>query len=163
MFHIDSATTLFDLFTPGGINPAWWACPIQQGIPAMLNLAKSGLLFVGGIAFFIGILVAVFNYLTAYGDDSKIKKGREALKWTFIGAIVVILSATIISAVAGLVIDNSLTSSVQVLDSEGNIQLQGQNPGGKLNTLGNNSSCSVPSSDTSSDSKTSETTGNTQQ
>lgn len=132
--------TLYDLITPGGTSPAWWQCPIQQGLPAMLNLAYQGLLFISALAFMVGILIAVFYYLTAYGDESRAKKGKESLKWSFIGAIVVIFSALIIQGVAGALISPTEKFSLSILDSKGNIALRGvsDDPAKTKSQLGKN-------------------------
>ena len=82
-----------------GGQPATVACPIQTGLPAFLTLARDLLLWLAVAAFLFGIVSAVFNYLTAFGSDDKIKKGKDTLKWTFIGAAIVILAVTIISLI----------------------------------------------------------------
>lgn len=132
--------TLYDLLTPGGVNPAFWACPIQDGVPTLLSLAKTLLILFAGVAFFIGILIAVFNYLTAYGDENKIKKGREALKWTFIGGGLVLFSAVIITWAAGAFLGKEDSASLNVL-TNGGIQLQGRNSSGDTDQLGKGSNC----------------------
>lgn len=140
--------TLYKLLTPGGTNPAWWRCPIQQGIPTLLSLAKNGLLIAAGFVFLFGILITVYNYLTAYGDEGKIKKARDILKWTFIGAIVIMLSGILITTVAGSILSEKDAKNVNTLvDPNGtkttNINdkgfaLQGTDSQGNTVQLGNN-------------------------
>jgi hypothetical protein len=93
----DGVFTISDIFRDPltNVHIGDFACPIQQGLPFLFNRAFIFLLWLAVAAFLIGILIAIFNYLTAYGDENKVKKGKDALKWTFIGALIVMLSAFI--------------------------------------------------------------------
>jgi hypothetical protein len=93
--------TLSGLISGAG-EPALWSCPIQQGVPAFLNLAYTFLMWGAALGFFFGVLLAVYYYITAYGDESKAKKGLETFKWTFVGAAVVIISAVVVNSVVGI-------------------------------------------------------------
>ncbi len=130
-------SNIYSLIFGGSGNPAWWQCPIQQGVPYLLSLVWQLLIWVAGAAFLIGVLIAVFNYLTAFGDENKAKKGREALKWTFIGAGVVMLSGVLIMTIVNTVIGEE-SAGYNATFSE-YISLQA----GK-NQLGKNGSCDSP-------------------
>lgn len=108
---------LSELLFPGGIPPAVWQCPLQEGIPAFLKVAQNILIWVAVAAFLIGVLLSVFYYVTAFGSEERAKKGKDTLKWTIIGAVVVMLSAFVIGAFANAL----LAQPVQVMDEQGNI------------------------------------------
>lgn len=133
-------TTLYDLITPGGANPAFWACPIQEGIPLILQMTYQVLIWLAGIAFFIGILTAVYYYLTAYGEEERAKKAKGALKWSVIGAVIVMLSALAVSIVASTLIAPDQQGSTTVID-DGSFVLRGYNQQNTLNQLGKGSTC----------------------
>lgn len=102
---MDPTTSQYSLsnLLSGRLNqPALWSCPLQEGIPAFLNLALDILLWGAAIAFFIGILLSVYYYMTAFGDENKASSGLKTLKFTFIGAAVVIISALVINSVITL-------------------------------------------------------------
>lgn len=123
--------TLYDLISPGGVNPAWWNCPIQQGVPILLTIIYRLLIFGAGIGFFIGILTAVFYYLTAYGDETRAKKGKDALRWTIIGSLIFMFSYIAIYYVTAAFLDKSERAVLNVIgdnsfilrgfDTEGNL------------------------------------------
>lgn len=116
-------SSLFDLlFT---VDPAFWACPVQNGIPFFIALAGNLLYLAAGAVFLYGVVMASLAYLTAFGDENKAKKGRETLQWTFIGAVVIMLIVPIINTVTGLFIESgqnldlgqvALSSNCQSLD-----------------------------------------------
>jgi hypothetical protein len=137
--------TLYDLITPGGANPAWWNCPIQEGIPLILTMAYRLLIFGAGLAFFIGILTAVFYYLTAYGDEAKAKKGKEALKWTVIGSLIIMFSALGVYWVTRAFIDDKGSATLTVL-GDNTFVLRGLNGNDDLVQLGKGttSTCGTP-------------------
>lgn len=97
---LSSNLSLSSLLFP--TDPALWACPIQQGIPFFIELARNWLIFIAALAFIYGVIAATFLYLTAFGDENKAKKGKETIKWTFIGAIVFMLSGFIIHFVVSV-------------------------------------------------------------
>lgn len=106
--------TLSDLLwnranNPAG-DPAFWACPIQWGIPQILSVVEDLLLYVGAAAFALGIFLSIYYYLTAYGSEDKAKRGQDTLKWTIIGAIVIILSKVVI----GFTVDFFVASGTTV-------------------------------------------------
>lgn len=127
-------SNLTDLLSRSG-TPAWWQCPIQQGIPVLLDLAATLLLWFAGFAFLIGILISVFNYMTSFGDESKAKKGKESLKWTLIGSVVVILSSILISAISESLLAPSDGTSTNILRDNGIVIQSGDE------RLGRNSAC----------------------
>lgn len=92
--------SLFDVLFPS--DPALWACPLQNGIGYYMGFVFNALFVVAAIVFFYGVMSASIAYLTAFGNEERVKKGRETLKWSFIGAIVIMLSTLIISAVTNL-------------------------------------------------------------
>lgn len=97
LFAIPSVTQL--LFPS---DPALWQCPIQQGVPFLLGWARELMILGAAILFFYGIISAVVNYLTAFGNEEKAKLGQKTLQWTVIGAIVIILSELLIQQVANM-------------------------------------------------------------
>lgn len=110
------------LFT---VDPAFWACPVQNGIPFFISIVGNLLYLAAGAVFLYGVVMAAIAYLTAFGDESKAKKGRETLQWTFIGAVVIMLIVPIINTVSGLFIESgqnldlgqvALSSNCQSLD-----------------------------------------------
>ncbi len=92
-------TSLKDLFTQTK-SPALWECPIQQGVPILLEIAQKLLLWVAAFAFLIGALLAIYYFVTNFGSDDKIKKGKSTLTYIFVGAAVVMLSQSVIQGIA---------------------------------------------------------------
>ncbi len=116
-----ATVTLTDLLSPNGMAPALWSCPIQQGLPLLLNFAKDALLFFSVFFFLGGVNAAVFGYLLSYGSEEKIKAAHEKARGLFIGAAVVMLSSWLINFFAG----SLLLKSPTVFDRSGNIVLNG--------------------------------------
>lgn len=85
-------STLSDILFRYSKNPALWECPIQWGVPHILLAVRDVLLWVGAGAFLVGITLAVFFYLTAYGSEERARRGQDTLKWTLIGSVVIMLS-----------------------------------------------------------------------
>lgn len=108
---------LTNLLSPNGVPPAVWQCPLQEGIPIFLNIAQGILIWVALAAFLIGVLLSVFYYVTAFGNEERARKGKETLKWTIIGAIVVMLSAFVIGAFANAL----LKEPVQIVNENGEL------------------------------------------
>lgn len=109
-----------------GINPAFWDCPIQEGLPILLNTAKSILLWLAAFGFIVGINITIFTYIFAFGNEEKAKKAKDTLRWTFIGAIVVMLSAYMVAAIANALLAES--EAQPVLDDKGRIVVNGNLP-----------------------------------
>jgi phosphoglycerol transferase MdoB-like AlkP superfamily enzyme len=92
--------SLYSIIFPS--DPALWACPFQNGVYYYFDLIFNALYIIAAIIFVFGIVSASISYLTAFGSEEKAKKGRETLKWSFIGAVVIMLSVPLISIVTNL-------------------------------------------------------------
>ncbi len=94
-----------DILLRNDINPALSECPIQELVPTFIEVVRNLLIIGAVLAFVAGIMLSVFYYLTAYGNDDQVKKGKQTLQWTFIGALVVVMSAFVVNGVVSLVAD----------------------------------------------------------
>lgn len=56
------------------------------------------LLFAGTVAILF-IIVAGFNYITAFGKDEKIEKGKRGLFWAVMGLFIIMMSYAIVQAI----------------------------------------------------------------
>lgn len=99
-------------------DPALWKCPIQEGIPFLIDRAMVLLIIAAVILFLAGIILATFFYLTAFGNENKAKQGKETLKWTIIGALVIIFSAIAIQAVVGFFAAPGQNLNLETIGSE---------------------------------------------
>lgn len=61
------------------------------------------LLSVTGIVAIIGLIVGAIFYLTSYGDEERMKKGKQILVASIIGIVIAFASLVIVKQVAGLV------------------------------------------------------------
>ena len=53
------------------------------------------------LAAFVGLVVAGFFYVTAFGNDEQLQKAKKILIWSVIGLILVIMSYTIVQLITG--------------------------------------------------------------
>ncbi len=53
------------------------------------------------LAAFVGLVVAGFFYVTAYGNDEQLQKAKKILIWSVVGLILVIMSYTIVQFLTG--------------------------------------------------------------
>lgn len=129
--------SLYQLLFGGASQPPnLWTCPLQQGLPFLLQQAEKILLLAGGLAFAVGIMLTIFYYLTAYGSEERVKKGLDTLKWTMIGAVVIIVSALVIGWVVNIFLaptgqatnldDYQLHPTANCLESPASVQQQRQ-------------------------------------
>lgn len=79
---------------------------LNTSIPNIINIAI-GLI---AIAAFIGLVIGAFNMLTSYGNEEKIKKGKDIIQYSLIGFVFVILSYVIVSLVVSISLPSSSTS-----------------------------------------------------
>lgn len=109
--------TLYNLLSGDGTYPApLWDCPIQVGLPFLLNFAYGFLIALTAFWFVAGINGVVMNYTMSFGNEEKAKKAKEILKWTLIGCAILMVSAWIFQSFA-----TTLTNRQQlVLAPDGN-------------------------------------------
>lgn len=97
---------LTDLLTDGtGYLPAHWICPIQEGLPILLNAAKNILVYMAAFSFFGGISATIMVYLLAFGNEEKAKKAKDVFKSTLLGAVLVMASAFIVNEFANSLLE----------------------------------------------------------
>jgi hypothetical protein len=77
-------------------------CSVESIYSKFVNVA----LFAIGIVAVIGVIYGGYLYMTAAGNDSQVKKGRQVLTWSIIGLLVVLAAATIVNVVVDLLVDN---------------------------------------------------------
>ncbi len=127
-------------------------CPIQIGLPGILNFALSGLGWLAGIGFFIGINYAIYLYVTSGGVEANIVKAKTVIRTVIVGALVVLLANVTIQVVV-----NNLTNYDQPLITTDSSDT---NSAGKLNLTANlidssgnnftdktNPACNLPGND----------------
>ncbi len=74
------------------------ATPVAQILRNILNF----LLSVAGIVGIIGLVVAGFLYLTAYGDEERIRQAKLMLTWSVIGITVVLGALLLVTQIGNL-------------------------------------------------------------
>jgi uncharacterized membrane protein YwzB len=74
-------------------------------LPTLIGNIIAVLLSVLGIVFVVLVVYAGFLYLTAAGDDSKVKKAKELLTQSVIGLIIIIAAYAIASFVIDALVD----------------------------------------------------------
>ncbi|MDD2566257.1 MAG: hypothetical protein PHY51_05490 [Candidatus Gracilibacteria bacterium] len=70
---------------------------------AKLLFITTNLVILASILAIGGIVYAGVLFTTAYGDDGKIKKAKDAIKWSLIGFLVAIISQQLINAIINLI------------------------------------------------------------
>lgn len=97
---------LSDLLSFGGVFPPHlWACPIQEGLPVVLNFIFKVLLYLGAAFVIGGINKTILTYFLSFGDEEKAKKAKEALRWTIIGAVIFMLSSVLVITLSRTLVD----------------------------------------------------------
>lgn len=71
---------------------------LSTAVPRAINIGI-GLL---GLTAFIGILVSALQLLTAYGDETKVGRGKTNLRYSILGFIIVMMSYAIVSIVVSV-------------------------------------------------------------
>lgn len=72
---------------------------LTGGIPQLIsNIIKAAVGVVGALALLV-FVYGGFLWLTSGGDPAKVKDGKEAMKWTAIGLVVVFSSYALVSFV----------------------------------------------------------------
>ncbi len=75
-----------------------------QGIILFIgNIVSQVLLFAAAISI-IFIIVAGGTYIFAFGDDTKIDKGKRGLLWALIGLVIIMLSYAIVRGVISIIL-----------------------------------------------------------
>lgn len=72
-------------------------------IKQIVEKTLTTLLSIVGIIAIIGIVVGGFFYLTAYGNDDQVKKGKSIIKSSIIGITIALAALVIVRLVAGLI------------------------------------------------------------
>ncbi len=75
---------------------------LNTTIPRAINIGIAIL----SITAFIAILVSAIQMLTAYGNDEKLTKAKDNLRYSLLGLLVVILSYAIVSIVVSVALPN---------------------------------------------------------
>jgi hypothetical protein len=70
----------------------------ETTVPRVLNLSI-GIL---GIVAFLGILLAAFTMLTAYGNEDKYNKAKTNLRYSILGFLIVVLSYAIVAIITAI-------------------------------------------------------------
>ena len=58
------------------------------------NIISQVLLFTGALTIFF-LILASYNYISAFGKDEKIEKGKRGMFWALVGLLIVLLSYAI--------------------------------------------------------------------
>ncbi len=80
---------------------------LDSAVPRALNIGI-GLL---GITAFLGILISALQLLTAYGDETKVGVGKNNLRYSIIGFIIVMMSYAIVSIVVSVALPQESASN----------------------------------------------------
>lgn len=81
--------------TKGGILQDY---VLNTAVPRAVNIGI-GLL---GLTAFIGILLSAIQFLTAYGDENKVSRGKTNFKYSVLGFIIVMMAYAIVSIVVSI-------------------------------------------------------------
>lgn len=71
---------------------------LESGVKGKAIAIANRIISVVAIVAIGGIVFAGFHMVTAFGDDEKHKKGKEALKWAVIGFVVALISFPLVNA-----------------------------------------------------------------
>lgn len=71
---------------------------LESGVKGKAIAIANRIISVVAIVAIGGIVFAGFHMVTAFGDDEKHKKGKEALKWAIIGFVVALISFPLVNA-----------------------------------------------------------------
>lgn len=75
---------------------------LESGVKGKIIAISNRIISVVAIAAIGGIVFAGFHMVTAFGDDEKHKKGKEALKWAVLGFVVALISFPLVNATINL-------------------------------------------------------------
>lgn len=89
---------------PGGDPTKWGLSEVKNMIGNVIQLAMS---LAAGVAV-IYIILAGFQYFTAFGNEEKANKAKQTLTWAIAGLVVIILAKVIVSEVWRFVTNRSL-------------------------------------------------------
>lgn len=104
MFSVERA------MAQGGETPASLGNPLKfDNIPDVL-VAIGDFLFTLGVPLAIlFILIGAFQFMTAGGNEERIKKGKKTLLWAIIGLIIILLASAITSIIQDVLCDGDCT------------------------------------------------------
>lgn len=83
---------------------------VSQSLPDLIGLIITAVLSVLGVILLVLIIYAGFIWMTAAGDDKKIKKAKDILAAAVVGSVIVISSYAISTFVIGA-LQNTLNSN----------------------------------------------------
>lgn len=75
---------------------------LESGVKGKIIAISNRIISVVAIVAIGGIVFAGFHMVTAFGDDEKHKKGKEALKWAILGFVVALISFPLVNATINL-------------------------------------------------------------
>ena len=75
---------------------------LESGVKGKIIAVANRIISVVAIVAIGGIVFAGFHMVTAFGDDEKHKKGKEALKWAILGFVVALISFPLVNATINL-------------------------------------------------------------
>ena len=80
---------------------------LNTSIPGIINMAIG----IVGIGAFIGLLIGAINMLTAYGIEDKYKKGKDLIKYSLMGFLIVIFSYALVSIITSISLPSTTDTS----------------------------------------------------
>lgn len=98
---------------------------LNTSIPRVINV----IIGIFGLLTFLAILIAAFNLLTHYGNEERINKAKDNLRWSIFGFAIMILAYAIVSIVVSVALPKSQLSSilhvptVQAVDVDKDVQV----------------------------------------
>lgn len=75
-----------------------------QTIKHTLDLVQGGLVSMAAFEGFLGIILAGYQYFTAFGDETKAASAKKTIYWAIIGMIIIILSQVLVYEVKRFVV-----------------------------------------------------------
>lgn len=84
---------------------------LNTSIPKIINT----IIGIIGIGAFIGLIVGAINMLTSYGDTEKIKKGKDIIRYSLVGFVIVILSYAIVSLIVSISLPSPTTEKTSFI------------------------------------------------
>ena len=66
--------------------------PLPTQVNTILDTAVSWLTLIAGSLALIFLILGGINFMTAGGDEAKIKKARDMITWAFVGIIIIALA-----------------------------------------------------------------------
>lgn len=71
---------------------------IENGAKGKIIAIANRVITLTAVIAIAGIVFAGFHMVSAFGDDEKLKKGKEALKWSVLGFALALLSFPLVNA-----------------------------------------------------------------